>query len=114
MAEVRRGDPKSLPWIFANAELTEPAISPLGPYPVGLSDSLMRLWLAPEIYERLRGAGNVGRGMDKILTAIEEAMRSADPQTFRDKKCAMWNSVPEDAITAEDEVLLKKLLKDFM
>jgi hypothetical protein len=75
--------------VLRRGELVERPESPLGPYPVALSEALMSLWLAPERCLRLRGAGRVGAGQRIMLKALEESIAQT-PQPQRDRRWLAW------------------------
>src|SRR6266498_1902060 len=51
-------------------KVSEPE-SPLGPYPIVVSEELMHTWLTPEEFERLRGGIHVSVGRKTIVESIE-------------------------------------------
>ncbi len=85
--------------------------SPLGPYPVALSFSLMEHWLLPEDMKRLQGAWNVGRGIKHILETIEQRIKEL-PKSERDHRWLQWwkgnaSSVPS---LSPDELKAHRML----
>jgi hypothetical protein len=82
--------PASLPQLLARGRRTEPAQSPLGMYPVLLSQTLMEIWLRSDQVEHLRNAWRVGPGIKLILKAIEQSIRESDEATRREKFEKMW------------------------
>ena|SRR5262245_549036 len=76
--------------LLAKGKRIEPAQSPLGMYPVLLSQPLMELWLRPDEMERLRNAWCVSRGMKLIVEAIERNIRESDNAIRRAKFEKMW------------------------
>lgn len=75
--------------VFRGGKFVKQPKSPLGTYPVVLSDSLMKLWLTPEEYLHLRNAWHVSTGMKMILTAIEKRILEL-PKGERDRRWLAW------------------------
>jgi hypothetical protein len=103
----------SLGWVLSHAKRIKPPAGPLGPLPACLSQMLMEIWLSPEQCQQLRGAGNVGRGINQIYEAVESAMETCDPANRREKLMATWSIYPPEVIPADDEILLDQLQSDF-
>ena len=62
----------------------------MGPYPVYLSEIMMRSWLTSEQFERVRGVWHVSIGRRMILEAMEQRVREL-PETQRNMRwAAMW------------------------
>jgi hypothetical protein len=80
----------SLKWLLANGKRVEPPPSPLGLYPVVISQDMMKLWLKPEEFQHLREAWRVSSGMKLILRAIERSIRECDDETRREKFGQTW------------------------
>jgi len=76
--------------LLAKGKRIEPAESPLGMYPVLLSQPMMELWLRPDEMERFRNAWVVSLGRKLILEAIERNIRESDDATRRAKFEKMW------------------------
>jgi len=110
---VTKKESVSLTWVFSHAEWIKPPAGPLGPLPACLSERLMQIWLSPEQCNQLRGAGNVGRGINLIYETVEKAMATCDPANRREKLMATWSIYPPEVITADDEILLDQLQTDF-
>src|SRR5579872_6047610 len=104
----------SLAWVLSHATRIKAPAGPLGPLPACLSERLMQIWLSPEQCYQLRGAGNVGRGINLIYDAVENAMASCDPANRREKLMATWSIYPPEVIAADDEMLLDQLQADFL
>ena len=115
--EARGPDYKiaSLNELLAKGKRIEPAESPLGMYPVLLSQPLMKLWLKPDEMEHLRNAWRVGRGMRLIVKAIESNIRESDEATQRAKFEKMWllGRRYDESWTVEDSSVYPKLMAEF-
>jgi hypothetical protein len=114
-AESSGGKRASLQRLLANGRQVEPAPSPLGMYPVVLSQGLMRLWLKPKEFDRLREAWRVSSGMRLILATIERNIRESDEATRREKFGAMWTAGRgrRRAWTKEDVAVCKTLMEAY-
>ena len=93
----------------------QPPPSPLGMYPLMISDEIMRIWLTPKEYERLRQAWRVGPGMNMILDAIERNVRENDEETRKRKLGQMWvaGRSCSKARTKEDAEVCERLMAEY-
>jgi hypothetical protein len=114
-ARTVSGTPASLKWVLENGKRIQPPPSPLGVYPVMLSDTLMRVWLKPEEYERLSNAWRVGPGMQMILEAIERNVRESDDLTRKEKFGRLWaaHGSYSEPLTEEDAELCEVLMAEY-
>jgi hypothetical protein len=116
--EARTSDYKkaaSLKWLLANGRRIKPPTSPLGNYPVTLSQDVMRLWLKPDEFRRFREAWRVRLGMELLLQAIERNIRESDEATRRKKFEAMWAAARSRSRrwTKEDAEVSETLMAEF-
>jgi hypothetical protein len=75
--------------VLEKGKFVKPAESPLGPYPVGLSDRLLHHWLPAEEAARFHGAWHVGIGRRQMLEAIERRIAEM-PQSEREARWLEW------------------------
>jgi hypothetical protein len=101
--------------LLARGKRVEPPQSPLGMYPVLLSQPLMELWLKPEEMDRLRNAWRVSRGMKLIVEAIEQNIRESDEATRRAKFDKMWllGKSYDEPWTEDDSEVYQTLLAEY-
>jgi hypothetical protein len=101
--------------LLTRGKRLEPAQSPLGMYPVALSQPLMELWLKPEELAGLRNAWRVSRGMKLIVEAIEQNIRESNEATRRAKFEKMWllGKSYDEPWTEDDSEVYQKLLAEY-
>lgn len=89
--------------------------SPLGPYPIVVSEELMHTWLTPEDFERLRGGIHVSVGRKTIVESIEHRMRTLPPETVRALEARSWarGAREEEGIPESEESVVLELLRQY-
>jgi hypothetical protein len=82
----------SIGLVIKKGKLVKPAQSPLGPYPIMLSERLMYHWLSAEEAERLKAALHVGSGREIVIRKIEEQIAQMTPEERKARWLEWWEA----------------------
>jgi hypothetical protein len=89
--------------------------SPLGPYPIILSQEMMLTWLTPEEFDRLRGGVHVSVGRKMILECIHQRIRITPRDTVRARLAEGWarGASRQEGIPESEESIVLELLRQY-
>ena len=102
--------------ILRDAKKVRDPESLLGPYPIVISQELMRTWLTPEQCETLRGAWNVSEGRQRILESIEQRIRTLPRREVWALQAQAWirGAKTHLAIPESEETIVAGLLDFYL
>jgi len=100
----------SLTTVLRDGTWQSPPPSPLGFYPVVLSQSLVSLWLSPEEQSRFRYAWAVREGQRILLETIERRIAELPESDRNARWLAWWNHHEPGPLTRADRRAHAQLL----
>jgi hypothetical protein len=101
--------------VLRNAKKVREPESPLGPYPIVLSQEMMRTWLTPEEFDRLRGGVHVSTGRNMILERIHQRIRTTPRDKVRALEAEGWarGVSTQLGIQESEESIVLELLREY-